>query len=1579
MNIDVTGIKNENEFYYEHYFSSMLGDGLKPIFDSWGEESTEGPKPPNKQLEGFRKDFLKIKARLEKAKKISQVLEEWRPGLIQLLQILDYNFNPSVLKLGSNIQVPLIARVDRSDGNPELIIIEALSTEKDYYDGLKCSVHGEQYPEGYEEINIPEKCIEDLLSLALFDGPQPPRWALVISKSEVILIDRSKWSEKRLMRFDLDEILGRKEPSTIKATAALLHRNQLVPVNGVSFLDSLDENSHKHAHGVSEDLKFSLREAIELIGQEAVYYYKDIRKEKVFDKGDQMAEQLSLECLRYMYRLLFLFYIESRPELGYAPMNSQTYRKGYSLEALRDLELVRLTTPESQDGTTIHEWIERLFSLVYNGEGWESQTMGMVEEGSRYYTFAMPPLKTHLFDPKRTPILEKVKFRNKILRQVIELMSLSRETGRRQSKRGRVSYSELGINQLGAVYETLLSFRGFFAEEDLYEVKEAGTNPTLLDPAYFVSKDELDKYDESEIVFNRDGTFKIYPKGTFVYRLSGRDREKSASYYTPEVLTQCLVKYALKELLKDKTADEILKLTICEPAMGSAAFLNEAVNQLAEAYLTKKQNELGENIPHDKYLSEKQKVKMYLADNNVYGVDLNPVAVELAQVSLWLNTIHEGGFVPWFGMQLISGNSLIGARKQIFDSDMLRANPAKGKVWLKETPERVRAGKERPEYGIYHFLIPNEGMANYTDEVVKKLVPNEIRRINEWRKEFLKPFTEEEISQLKRFSEEIDNLWQWHTRKLDEIKLRTTDFIDFFGRTDFNSAGYSPQPTSTALKDKIVDEVLHSRGMKNSSPYRRLKFVMDYWCSLWFWPIQKADELPTRSELFMDLSMILLGNVFESRIEDGSQKPLFSDVLSTEEIAQLRDNFGLIDLDRLIERFSRLKVVERVAAEHRFLHWELEFADVFRRRGGFDLVLGNPPWKRVEWRENDVISDENPLAVIRVLKVKEVDEIRSQFFDNEVLRSKYLNEYETLAGNQEFFGNESNFPILSGVSVNLYKIFLPHGWYLNCDSGLCAYLHPEGVFDDPNGGRLREELYLRLKYHFQFENEARLFQEIAPVNVYSINIYGEPKPEITFDTISNCYHPKTVDGCYKFSENSRVPGIKSDENKLEFEGHPLRIVNVTSDKLAVYAKVFDEAGVSALQARLPRVHSMFAYSIIEKIAKFPTRLEDFRTNYIPTVMFIEKEAIKKKLLREETEFPPNLSEMVWNGPHFHVANPYFKTPKAICRQKEHYSVIDHESLSESYIARTNYFPENHNNIQHFLPSFEGSEKTIIDYYSVAFRKMISPVWERTLLSCIKPPKVLHVDSVFSITFRDEQDAVLFSGLCSSLIYDFIVKTSGKTNFRNDLASILPFPQKVFPELICRTLALNCLTSSYKSLWEKCFLKEFRLDSWTRKDARLKNGFFTNLSAEWSNEVSLRDDYSRRQALIEIDVLTAMILGISLEELIEIYNQVFYGLKNVEKNTFYDQKGRIVFIKRKGFEAVGLPKKSNKAKNVIGWEEVKELKEGFIEQVVLDDTNPGKPVGRRITYEAPFHNCNRELDYTETWKEFERRFEVKGPF
>lgn len=259
-----------------------------------------------------------------------------------------------------------------------------------------------------------------------------------------------------------------------------------------------------------------------------------------------------------------------------------------------------------------------------------------IEKTSMHDVFTIEALKAHIFDPEYTKLITKARLRNSAMLKIVDLMSISRP-GNAKERKGRISYSALGINQMGAVYEALLSYRGFIAEEDLYEVKRAGDKFNELDVGYFVKENELVNYDEKieRVRYEsgeKKGQLRMYEKGTFIYRLAGREREKSASYYTPEVLTKCLFKYALKELLKDKTADEILHLTVCEPAMGSAAFLNEAINQLAEACFFYQACEEARRLGADKlYISahsSKESQATYKALGCVHAKEINPKLAE---------------------------------------------------------------------------------------------------------------------------------------------------------------------------------------------------------------------------------------------------------------------------------------------------------------------------------------------------------------------------------------------------------------------------------------------------------------------------------------------------------------------------------------------------------------------------------------------------------------------------------------------------------------------------------------------------------------------------------------------------------------------------------------------------------------------------------------------------------------------------------------------------------------------------------------------------------------------------------------
>ena len=507
-----------------------------------------------------------------------------------------------------------------------------------------------------------------------------------------------------------------------------------------------------------------------------------------------------------MYRMLFVLFIEARPELGYAPIKAQSYLTGYSLESLRDIaDNIRDDVAEVGSGYYLHETLAKLYKLIYDGyPESEDELIKYSKEESMHDMFVISPLKAHIFDPEYTPMITQAKLRNSVMLRIIDLMSLTRATGKRNSRRGRISYANLGINQMGSVYEALLSYRGFIAEHTLFEVKKAGDKFNELDVGYFVAESELDQYAENERVRyeknDPDGHYKAgdlrkYEKGTFIYRLAGREREKSASYYTPEVLTKCLVKYALKELLEGKTADEILELTVCEPAMGSAAFLNEAINQLAEAYIDRKQRELGEMIPAEKRMRELQKVKMYIADRNVYGIDLNPIAVELAEVSLWLNTIYEGGYVPWFGTQLVNGNSLIGARarRQVYREGALRAT-SKGLRWYENEPERLKFNGQRRDR-IYHFLLGDPGMCNYTDKVIKSLEPECIKKMKQWNKDFTKPYSEAEIETLKQLSKIIDTLWKQQIVNRQKLEKMARDRLS--KRTTGSRSSIKPRAQKT--------------------------------------------------------------------------------------------------------------------------------------------------------------------------------------------------------------------------------------------------------------------------------------------------------------------------------------------------------------------------------------------------------------------------------------------------------------------------------------------------------------------------------------------------------------------------------------------------------------------------------------------------------------------------------------------------------------------------------------------------------------------------------------------------------------
>lgn len=575
MSMDLTGILNQNEYYTNHYFSSVFEDNARETIRQWQDTAAQcGEKTPWAKLNAIASRYFTLRDRANRLRSdimLEPVVSELAFDVLTALGYPISAHSSKMIEVEPGVFVPVALELNKANGAPALWVILCRngSDEESIMDSVRFMTSWQGYDDeetGYSAEKTAEELThmtnEELLSKVLFGMDEPPRWVLFVGLHQIALIDRNKWNEKRFLVFQLDDIFGRKEPTTLQAMSVLLHKDSLCPTEGSSLLDTLDNESHKHASGVSKDLKYALRECIELLGNEVVYDMKERQHVGVFGKA--LADDLTIQCLRYMYRILFMLFIEAKPELGYAPMKAETYALGYSFESLREIaDNARADMDIERDGFYLKESMDLLFKLIY--EGYPAGERDLLDEASVQGVFRIDPLKAHIFDPKRTELIEKARIRNGVLLDIIDKMSLTR--GEKGKRRGRISYSNLGINQLGSVYEALLSYRGFFAEEDLYEVKRSGDTVDDLDVGYFVTERELDQYDEDERV--RTGPhptdpLRVHPKGEFIYRLAGREREKSASYYTPEVLTNCLVKYALKELLEGKTADEILQLTICE-------------------------------------------------------------------------------------------------------------------------------------------------------------------------------------------------------------------------------------------------------------------------------------------------------------------------------------------------------------------------------------------------------------------------------------------------------------------------------------------------------------------------------------------------------------------------------------------------------------------------------------------------------------------------------------------------------------------------------------------------------------------------------------------------------------------------------------------------------------------------------------------------------------------------------------------------------------------------------------------------------------------------------------------------------
>ncbi|MGA4727708.1 class I SAM-dependent DNA methyltransferase [Micromonospora taraxaci] len=1623
-------LTNRGEYLSAHYLAEILPTTLKGgLLKQWAETEKSGESTPRTGLRSMRRPYFDAKTELTDVDFFDP--ERLRKQHQDVLRALGFEPQPQTIIVERNGQEYAVhvahAELTTAHGIVALDCGWAVDTE------------AAQDPDDAGRLLDPltlssTETIETGAKLAslLFAADSPkPRYVLILSGGVITLADRTVWGEGRYLAVSLDTAYARNDDKELDVVAALFGADSLRPPaeGGTEPLADLVAGSRQHAVGVSSELREGLKVSVELIANEVLDQIRraGYHPQQVMDL-DELAKELGRESLRYLYRILFLLYAEARPELGVLPVNDPQYVEGYSLARLGDLVSRRLA-PSAEDGTHLYESLDLLFRMVNEGHrprgGVDVEDKASEGEGLRF-----EPMRSDLFLPEKTKLIGRLipepgsdpddddapkidtRLRNKVLYEVLRRLMLTK--GGKKRRGGFISYAQLGINQLGAVYEGLMSYTGFVATEQLYEVAKNG-DPK--DGSWMIPASKVDEYDDGVFVYKEDPYTGVrsrvsYQPGQFVYRLAGRDRQTSASYYTPQSLTEVTVQLALKYRLdQDDTitpARELLDWTICEPALGSGAFLNEAINQVAAEYLRRRQKEREITLDPEQYHLELQRVKAYIALHNSYGVDLNRTAVELAEVSLWLNVMHAGLQAPWFGLHLQRGNSLIGGGRKTYTPKQLA-----DKSWLTTAP------KEQPfrdgpidEGTIHHFLLPADGWGAVAGEKeARELAPAETARLKAWRTEMKRtPSAKGKNSQVQRLqalARRVEFLWGLVQQRLDISEREIRRDIAVWGADDL------PPVTEAVPREEILAD-LTAPG----TPYWRLKTLMDVWCALWFWPLDKVglldgsdpaypatpvqvshikDEpayeepavyetpdifgnvqpqqmkMPTKAtgtrrmtvaeQLRQQVPLTSLDDwltfaealVGRSDVDENTERFYGRALTSLSEMSEFERKLdGVIGVDSpwtLSDRFPWLLAADQIADQQGFFHWELTFAQAFSK-GGFDLQVGNPPWVRPLWEEDTVLAERDPwFALIE-------DPPRQARQNRKMLIAKadgfFLQERTVNTGCVAYYASPATYPLLAGTQPDLYRAFMSRVWSNLSGIGMAGLVHPDSHFSGAREGRLRSAAYRHLRLHGHFQNMRLIFKEISWTREFGIHIYGAQRGHTSFAHVSWLYAPETLIGSLGHDGHGELPGMKAG-GTWDLRPHRGRLVTVNEKVLAEWRLVIGDLDASADQTRLLQPVTSREQAVISALANVGRRLVDRQP--MVSAGFHEKGAKNDGIIKWHGSDTGDWNEVILQGPHFGVATPLAKQPNIPCRSPKDYESWDLEACSESAVPRTNY--RRAVGAAAFLSAQEKWRgRPYSEYYRLAWREMVPLNTERSLFAAIIPPGPTHIDAVRSMALDTDRETALHAAFWASLPLDYLLRITGRGHLKVKDAGLMPAPDLGHPlasAALLRVLRLNCVTRSYAPLWERLYDGQWRNEEeWAVRWPELPEAQnLANAEKLWNGQVALRSERARRSALVELDALVAVWLGIKCEELLSMYRARFPVLNEYESAMWFDSAGRRI---TRDYYARG----------------VSQPNEAFVQLMAYLD----EPAHNAVPggYTAPFYKADREGEYQRAHAVFSERLQ-----
>ncbi|TDB73394.1 Eco57I restriction-modification methylase domain-containing protein [Micromonospora sp. KC723] len=788
----------------------------------------------------------------------------------------------------------------------------------------------------------PQSLVQELLNRS-----EAHLWGVLTNGRQLRLLrDSSALATAAYVEFDLEAIFDGELFSEFVLLYRLLHVSRFEVGEGAApstcWLEKWRTEAIAAGTRALDQLRKGVQDAITALG---TGFLRHPDNGALRENVDPQALHNAL--LRLVYRLLFLFVAEDRDALHHPDADEQArdrYAAYFSSARLR-------AHAHRRRGTT-HSDLYQALRIVLDALGNES---GRPELG-------LPGLGG-LFDhdPVADKPLDGLSLSNEYLLTAVRHLSQVRDPGTRRWR--SVDYRNLDAEELGSIYESLLE----------------------LVPKHSAV----------------DRTFELV-------ELAGNTRKTTGSYYTPSSLIECLLDSALDPVIDDAVkraeqagtaagqpdpsdaiVDELLSLTVCDPACGSGHFLVAAARRIAKRVAA-----VRERNPEPTVDAVRHALHEVVA-RCIYGVDINPMAVELAKVSLWMEALEPGKPLSFLDAHVKCGNALIGATPALLKQGIPDAafKPIEGDDKMYAKGLEKQNAQQRANQGSLFDLDAEARVAN-------TLFAQGLRRIT---------------------AAPADNL----------------------GDVRSQASAY--------------------QSWKTSADYARALHVADAWCAAFMW--RKTPDAPPA----------VTHGAFRALADpDAAAAPQ----ATHDEIIRLRD-------------------------QCQFFHWHLEFPEVFEVpeygagvdpatgwAGGFDCVLGNPPWERIRIKDQEFFAQWDE-AIANAKTAAARKRLIAELKDDESRRPLYA-AFEAAKrkaeGESHFLRNGGRYPLTGRGDINTYAIFSETDRMLAGPRGRMGVIVPTGIATDATTQFFFKDLVANgsITALYDFENAAPLFPGVHRSFKFSI-------------------------------------------------------------------------------------------------------------------------------------------------------------------------------------------------------------------------------------------------------------------------------------------------------------------------------------------------------------------------------------------------------------------------------------------------------------------------------------------------------------